>query len=502
MTLNGWRKSGGIRSLGGVLLLCSLVLPRGAEARSVPTPARVYQRLVDGLKARRLAAAARRGLPMITKKNPVRALPRGPQRRLVVGVMASAAPEHTIAPGLKVRLERLGQEVAQRGDVVLTGACPGMPHVVARAAKRAGGFTVGVSPAGSLKEHTQRFHAPTDSLDVIQMTGTGPGMGFIAREEDNIRNSDIMVFAGGRSGTLGEILFAMQERKVIALLEDSSGVTSALRKQILPLIGNGRGIFVADTDPARLMQKAYNAHARLERRHGASAQGQRQGWLRKLGAPLRQLWHRVRQRPLITDQVTRDHTVFTFFGTVRGTDDQDRAKVMTLVQQIAQDRTGGRKPLLVTPARAGLPAHVAKAAQALGVKTVGFSSAATAREALRPGRPHTMYDAIQLTGEGPGVGELAAYQHGIKKADVVFVAGGDHRTLGGTVFAMYQPTVVAVLETKGMSGKLRSHILSTFDKPAHATMIYDSDPVRLYSKAVQAAEKLRHSERTEYIAPE
>jgi hypothetical protein len=100
------------------------------------------------------------------------------------------------------------------------------------------------------------------------------------------------------------------------------------------------------------------------------------------------------------------------------------------------------------------------------------------------------------------VGQVSAYRHGIDRSDVVFVAGGDHRTLGGTVFAMYQPTVVAVLETGGMSGKLRSQILSTFNKPAHATMIYDSDPVRLYNRAVRAAEKLRHSVKTEYIAPE
>ena len=67
---------------------------------------------------------------------------------------------------------------------------------------------------------------------------------------------------------------------------------------------------------------------------------------------------------------------------------------------------------------------------------------------------------------------------------------------------MYQPTVVAVLKTGGMSGKLKSDILSTFNKPAHAKMIYDSDPVRLYNRAVKAAAKLREQEKTEYVAPE
>ena len=42
------------------------------------------------------------------------------------------------------------------------------------------------------------------------------GMGFIAREKQNIRHSDIIAFVGGRSGTLGELMFAMQEPKDIA----------------------------------------------------------------------------------------------------------------------------------------------------------------------------------------------------------------------------------------------------------------------------------------------
>jgi len=412
--------------------------------------------------------------------------------------MGSAAPESTIAPELGQRLDRLGRYIANRGHVVLTGACPGMPQRTVRAAKRVGGFTVGVSPAGSLKDHTQRFHSPTEALDVIQMTNTGAGMGFIAREKQNIKFSDILLFTGGRSGTLGEILFAMQERKVIALLDDSTGVTAAFKKQILPLIGKGRGVFVSDRDPERLMQKAERAHLRLEQRQVSTSV------LKRLDGVLAGRKPTVvgRGRSAITPATLERHNVYTFFGTSRGMSSGDRAKVMQLVDHIAADRTGGRTPLLVAPVRKGLTSQVARAAQKQGVKTVGITHASSSGELVGRGRPRTMFDTIQLTGEGKGVGEIAAYRHGIDRADVVFVAGGDHRTLGGTVFAMYQPTVVAVLETGGMSGKLRTDILSTFDKPAHATMIYDSDPGRLYRRAVSAASKLRHAVKTDYIAPE
>jgi predicted Rossmann-fold nucleotide-binding protein len=454
--------------------------------------------------------------PIITKGNPINKLPRRARRGLVVGVMGSAAPESTIPTELRGRLARLGSYLGHKGHVILTGACPGMPQVCALAAKRAGGYCVGVSPAGSLQEHTKRFHSPTKGLDVIQMTGCGPGMGLIAREKQNIKHSDILVFAGGRSGTLGEILFAMTENKVVALLDDSTGVTAKFKKQILPLIGRGRGVFVSDRDPVRLMDKAVSAHGRLKR----SPTRQKT----TLGQLARELRERItrkhdpkrasprRREPVvvdhtkqaINDQTPRRHNIFTFFGTRRGMNGKDRASVERLVDCIAKDATGGRKPLLVTPARNGLNSVVAGLAKKRGVKTVGISHARTPDQLRRPGRPRKMFDVIQLTGEGQGVGELAAYRHAISRADVVFVAGGDEKTLGGTVFAMYQPTVVAVLETHGktMSGKLRSDILSTFNKPAHAKMIYDSDPVRLYSRAIKAAAELRHVEKTEYIAPE
>jgi hypothetical protein len=431
--------------------------------------------------------------------------------------MGSAAAESTIPVELKGRLERLGSYLGKRGHVVLTGACPGMPQVCALAAKRAGGYTVGVSPAGSLKEHTRRFRSPTKGMDVIQMTGCGAGMGLIAREKQNIKHSDILLFAGGRSGTLGEILFAMMENKVVALLDDSTGVTSKFKSQILPLIGEGRGVFVSDRDPVQLMEKAVKAHERLNR-----APTRKRSTLGQLARELRE---RITQKPrpttrsrpprpepvvvdhtkqAINDRTPRRHNIFTFFGTRRGMDQQDRKSVERLVDCIAKDVTGGRKPLLVTPARNGLDSVVAGLAKKRGVRTVGISNASDPEQLRRPGRPRRMFDVIQLTGEGPGVGELAAYRHAISRSDVVFVAGGDEKTLGGTVFAMYQPTVVAVLETRGrtMSGKLRSDILSTFNKPAHAKMIYDSDPIRLYSRAIKAAEELRHVEKTEYIAPE
>jgi hypothetical protein len=242
-----------------------------------------------------------------------------------------------------------------------------MPQLTARAAKAAGGHTVGVSPAKNLAEHTGTFHSPTESLDAIQMTGAGAGMGLIAREKQNIQHSDILVFAGGRSGTLGEMLFAMQSRKVIALLEDSTGVTAKARAQILPAIGRSKAVVVSDRDPGRLMEKALAAHAELAAQGVKGPAGPVRALKEKAGRAvfriasrasegLRRAAHRLapsrrrsrlqlHHRPVVNEQTAQSHNIYTFFGDAHGMSPEDHRKVHTLVKHLARDRTGGRSPL-------------------------------------------------------------------------------------------------------------------------------------------------------------
>jgi hypothetical protein len=273
----------------------------------------------------------------------------------------------------------------------------------------------------------------------------------------------------------------MHEQKVIALLDDSTGVTAKAASQIFPLIGRGKSLIVTDRDPERLVQKALVAHQQLT----TSA--------KKL------TFHRV--SPLCP-KLLDSHNVFALFATDDGLSERQATKVRTLVDLIAQDRTQTRAPLVVASTRGGFLAELLRRAQEQGTKTIGVSPQKTRRAFHQAAESAMGLDQVYLTAEGPGAGELASYRHTIEKANVVFVAGGDYQTLGGTVFAMYQPTVVAILESGGLAGKLRRSVLSTFDKPAHARMIYDSDPARLYRRAMIAAEELRRTPKVEYVAPE
>lgn len=139
-----------------------------------------------------------------------------------IGVMGTA--DGDIDPPVLDLCRRLGHAVASRGCCLLTGACPGIPHEVVRAAKSAGGHVVGISPARSLKEHVEIYESPYREYDVLIFTG----LGLMGRELINIYSSDIVVVVGGRSGTLGEFAIAYEEGKLIGVVTGTGGITSAL----------------------------------------------------------------------------------------------------------------------------------------------------------------------------------------------------------------------------------------------------------------------------------
>jgi uncharacterized protein (TIGR00725 family) len=103
-------------------------------------------------------------------------------------------------------------------------------------AKGAHGHVVGISPATSLRQHVDVDHAPYREYDVLIFTGLGP----MGRELINIRSSDIVVVAGGRSGTLGEFAIAYEEGKLIGVLTGTGGITDALAGVVAALRLHGR----------------------------------------------------------------------------------------------------------------------------------------------------------------------------------------------------------------------------------------------------------------------
>jgi len=178
--------------------------------------------------------------------------------RLVVGVMGSAAEEQPHGAGELAYV--LGRTIAERGFILVTGACPGLPYECARGVRDAGGLSVGISPALSLDEHVHKYLSPSDAYDVLIYTGSG----LMGREVTNIRSSDMVVIVGGRSGTLGEFAIAYDEGKLIGVLEGSGGITRDLPEIVASFGTKDTGArLVYEADPRALIEKlaeTYTAH--------------------------------------------------------------------------------------------------------------------------------------------------------------------------------------------------------------------------------------------------
>jgi uncharacterized protein (TIGR00725 family) len=148
-------------------------------------------------------------------------------RKPKVGVMASARTglSESELQRLTVLATRLGQVIAERGCVLVTGATTGFPDVVSRAARRQGCLTVGISPASSREEHISRYSLPDDGVDVIIYTG----FGLKGRNVINVRSSDVVIILGGGMGTLNEFTIAYDEGKVVGVLEGTGGAADQIK---------------------------------------------------------------------------------------------------------------------------------------------------------------------------------------------------------------------------------------------------------------------------------
>jgi len=168
---------------------------------------------------------------------------------MTVGVMGSSGG--LIPKSVLNKVFELGREIGRRGYVLITGACPGIPHEAVKGAKSAGGFVVGISPALNFEEHVIRFKSPTRGYDALIYTGSG----LMGREIENIRSCDVVIFAGGRSGTLGEFAIAYDEAKIIGVLLNTDGISDHL-STIVGMVNKETGaILVVSFEPADLLDK-------------------------------------------------------------------------------------------------------------------------------------------------------------------------------------------------------------------------------------------------------
>ncbi len=180
--------------------------------------------------------------------------------KIKIGVMGSASGPTIRDPHATLQARRVGEAVARRGCILITGACPGLPDNAAEGAKAAGGFVLGISPAFSKREHLEIYGSPTVHYDMILFSG----LGLMERDIINIRSSDAIVVVGGGIGTLNEFTVAYEERKPVGVVTGTRGLADHV-PQILEFLHrrNDPERVIYDDDPERLVERLLEVTARV-----------------------------------------------------------------------------------------------------------------------------------------------------------------------------------------------------------------------------------------------
>lgn len=134
-------------------------------------------------------------------------------QKITISVSGAAEIAHcgpTVIPIAK----EIGREIARQGAQIVTGATSGFPMYAAEGAKEAGGFSFGLSPAASKKEHVETYRLPLKAMDAVVYTG----FGFPGRDLMLVRSSDAIVIGCGRIGTIHEFTVAWEANMPMGIL--------------------------------------------------------------------------------------------------------------------------------------------------------------------------------------------------------------------------------------------------------------------------------------------
>lgn len=164
--------------------------------------------------------------------------------------VSGAAETGLCAADTLEKAKEIGRQIARQGGAVITGATTGTPYWAAIGAKEAGGMSIGLSPAGSEREHIERYKLPTDCFDVIIYTG----FDYSGRNLLLTRAADAVIVVCGRMGTMNEFTIAYEDHKPIGILTGAGG-TPELIPQIVEKAQREPVPIIYESDPKRLVEK-------------------------------------------------------------------------------------------------------------------------------------------------------------------------------------------------------------------------------------------------------
>ncbi len=172
-------------------------------------------------------------------------------RKLKIGVMGAASGNHS--QELLEKAEQIGNAIAKNNCIMFYGATIGFPLAAAKAAKKAGGLVIGVSPAENEKDQIEKYKYPVEPCDAVIYTAMGLGGG---RNTILVKSCDAVILINGRIGTMNEFSVAYATKRPIGVLKGSGGITDRVKElENEVLKGEMDTAIVYDSDPAELVKK-------------------------------------------------------------------------------------------------------------------------------------------------------------------------------------------------------------------------------------------------------
>jgi uncharacterized protein (TIGR00725 family) len=117
---------------------------------------------------------------------------------IIVGVMGG----HEADAGTLKEARLVGEAVAQRGYILLTGGGPGVMRAASEGASRAGGLVIGMLP-NDRRRPLPGY--PNEFVNIPIYTGMAD-----ARNVINAKTPEVLIALGGGAGTLSEIALALK----------------------------------------------------------------------------------------------------------------------------------------------------------------------------------------------------------------------------------------------------------------------------------------------------
>src|SRR3989338_7024666 len=164
--------------------------------------------------------------------------------------VSGAAETGHCAPDALEKAKELGREINRHKTGLVNSAATRLPSRAAVGAKEEGGFTIGISPAATEKEHVEKYGLPVDYMDMIVYTG----FDYSGRNLLLTRSADAVVIGCGRMGTLNEFTIAYEDQKPIGVLTETGGTADDIR-DIVARAHRGGGKIVYEADPKALVTK-------------------------------------------------------------------------------------------------------------------------------------------------------------------------------------------------------------------------------------------------------